>query len=270
MQCDEASELLLLHAGGDLPEDQVAVLDVHLNDCPSCSAELAVARRMNARMVGLVRARGPEFDAAEFARGIAEEIEGGIEPTTAGGLADRVPSDEAARAQLHSRSNRRRWRRQWWLVAASVAALLTLAILRSQEHGPGVPQPIPTSPGEVEFAWSEEATGLLGCFEQPVPLDQWELPGQPSVVAILSRPDPLSRPEVFVLAYCTEGRILSRAPSYPWFGQRLRRLQAQIGPLDELYVAACPLPDSDRHERRVIAARLIRKFRPALNQAGGV
>lgn len=47
MKCDGARDSIILLQYGELPDDQVLVLEQHLNGCPECVAELAVLRTMD-------------------------------------------------------------------------------------------------------------------------------------------------------------------------------------------------------------------------------
>lgn len=76
MECTEARDLLIAHARDELSEPETAKLREHLGNCPTCAAELEVARRM----LSTARAANP--------RRVAEWAEEIMRRAAAGGNSD--------------------------------------------------------------------------------------------------------------------------------------------------------------------------------------
>ncbi len=259
MRCRKARTLLALHAGGDLAGSEAQELSAHLEQCAACAAELRDLERTLATVAEIARADQPDPLPADFAARVRQAARTETPP----------PESFSIPALLGGRHRRLAF------VLASAACLLVFLVLwspRPADDTPGTRDVASTAPadGSPEVRWQDLREDLAGCLEGPYRLDAWEVPREAGVIAIMHRPDPVNRPDTYVIDYCGEGRRLSAGCSYPWLRQRARRLIARAGSLDNLFVAVCLTPGSDRRDRREIQQELVDQYQPFFNQQGGV
>jgi hypothetical protein len=107
------------------------------------------------------------------------------------------------------------------------------------------------------------------CLEGPISLNLWDAPRRPGVYAIMHKPDPENHPDAYVIDYCGEGSRLSSYRNYPWLKHRVTRLLSRSGSEDNLYIAYCPMPASDRRIRQELRRTLIGRFDPYFNRHEG-
>lgn len=248
MNCRKARERIPLLAGGDLPPRESGELLRHVERCERCAAALAEARRALAA-VGEIAAR-------DLPPPVPADFEGRVRLAVGQGAAS------AARARGAFRGP---WQRLALGGAAVVAAaIVALAVRRDSAPPPVAPVETASSAG-TRVGWNELQWDFEGCAEGPYRLADWTLPDGAGVIAVLHKPDPVRRPDLYVVDYCGESEQLSRLRGYPWFEQRIRRFAARAGSHDNLYVVVCRLDPSSRGERRRIERAIVGKYQPFFN-----
>lgn len=271
MRCRQAKTLLALHAGGDLPENQVEGLTTHLARCPGCASELKAMQHALAAVSEMSRSDQPDPLPSDFAQQVLRKARATPAPATLTPATPTRPGPPSLHRWLG-------WRPGLRLAFGGVAlaAVVVLLVLwySSQPADPAGRQPIMSQSRIIEnqppeVRWQELHEQFTDCLEGPYRLDTWEAPSQAGVIAILHKPDPENKPDTYVIDYCAEGRRLSAGGSYPWLKQRARRLVNRAGSADNLYIAVCLMRGSDRHDRRAVRRALISQYNPFFNQRGG-
>ena len=252
MNCAKARELLPLYAGGDIPQDEVAALEQHLQQCSDCAAELAALKQSLAALPRLAEKDRPDPLPEDF----AWQVQAAAERRAS------APVKGAWRRHL------RRWRPQVSLTG--VAAVVLLALVVAWESFDQAEQPASDTGQPDAVHWDEIKSGFASCMDGPYRLEDWDIPGQAGVFAVMHKPDPANQPDVYVIDYCGEAGKLSAIDAYPWFGQRVRKMIARAGSKENVYVAVCLLQQSDRQTRREIEKALIEEYNPYFNVRKGV
>jgi hypothetical protein len=263
MNCRKAKAKLALYAGGDLPENEVPLLLAHVKQCADCAAELEALKHSLALVGEIAEADGPDPLPADFDWQVQQAVE------TSGRLQPRRTGFTARLIQ---------WRPQISLGGITLAALLALFVawdawerVDESAQGPsGVSPPVPETAGQTEVNWDELKVNIASCMEGPYRLDGWEVPRQAGVYAIMHKPDPENKPDVYVIDYCGESAKLSSYRGYPWLEQRTKRMVARAGYEENVYIAVCLLDESSRQDRRRMEKALIKEYKPYFNVRRGV
>jgi hypothetical protein len=261
MRCRKALNLLALHAGGDLPELEIEGLLAHLEHCASCRAELARLKAARALLERIAAADIPEPLPADFSRQILLNV---LQKKTARpSLAPRVIKFIG-------------WKPALALGTAALTVLLAWGPVRDMlsartgffgMRGRPVRQTQTLNPGEI--IWGAKIK-LIGKIEGPSRLSELEPPDEPGIYAVLHRPDPRNRPDVFAVDYIGQSSRLSSPAEYLWLYKRKDILLTRAGSIDSLFVVFYPMPESNENERLELRNSLVARFEPYLTDQGGV
>lgn len=260
MRCSKAEKRLVLHAAGDLPANETALLLSHLEHCDSCRAVLARLQDTQAALGRIVAADTPEPLPADFSSRILLK----------------VLEEKAARRGRASRTRKLfGWRPALALGAAAVAVFLAWGpvheMIQARTGFAGLigrtARPTRTlNPGEI--LWGAQIQ-LIGKIQGPCRLsDKPEPPDAPGIYAILHRPDPVNRPNVFAVDYIGQCQRLAAYTEY-LAGQK-DTLLTRAGSADSLFVVFYPMPESSEQERLELKNSLAARFEPYLTDKGGV
>ncbi len=261
MRCHQAENLLALEAGGDLPEQKTGELRAHLEQCASCRAELEYLKSQRALLERIAEADLPEPLPADFSRQILLNV---LEHKAV----KRNPAPGATILFC--------WKPALALGATVLAVLLAwgpvrerldpgFGSFRSSGRPAGPAQRL--DPGEI--IWDARIR-LIGRIEGPSRLSELDPPDAPGIYAVLHRPDPRNRPEVFAVDYIGQSRRLSSPTSYLWLYRQKELLLSLAGSPDSLYVVLYPMPASSEEQRLELRNSLVARFEPYLTDQGGV
>ncbi|NGQ96802.1 DUF4179 domain-containing protein [Brevibacillus sp. SYP-B805] len=118
MKCFECAKSLSMYADGLVTFEQRMEIDTHLLSCPRCQAVLAILREED-EVIREVLAVPPLPD--DFAKGILEQL---------------VPYPQTDRPTESLSSRPRPRRRRWQMIAASIAAFLSLTVMTAMYVSP--------------------------------------------------------------------------------------------------------------------------------------
>jgi hypothetical protein len=245
MNCDKAHEMILLYAGGDLPQNDIPILESHLAECPSCRSEVEKVRKSLTAIGKLDATDAPPPLPGDFAGGIVSRVPSNI---TRKRLWPRVVAIGVAAAAILLLAM------AWWIKveidqfeknmqAALESQLLTVKILS-------------------EF--------LDESIVEPTPVEEWQPTEEAGVFLVMHQPDPENRPDHFAIDYCGERSRLGSYQGYSWLPQIKRRLLARAGTEDNVFVAVYPMPGSTRSERKYVKQQIIEEYDPHFNRDRGV
>ncbi len=260
MRCNKAEKLLILHAGGDLPERETALLLSHLERCAACRAELARLQATQAALGRIVATDVSEPLPADFSSRILLKV---LEEKA-------VRRSRASRARKHFG-----WRPALALGAAAVAIFLAWGpvheMIRARTGFSGLLRKSATptrslKPGEI--LWGAQIQ-LIGKIQGPCRLsDKPVPPDEPGIYAFLHRPDPVHRPNVFAVDYIGQSQRLAAYAEY--LADQKDTLLARAGSADSLFVVFYPMPESSEQERLELKNSLAARFEPFIKDNGGV
>ncbi|UCE41718.1 MAG: hypothetical protein JSV17_01620 [Candidatus Aminicenantes bacterium] len=257
MRCQKVKKQLILFVGDDLPERKKKSVEIHLEHCPGCAAELE----------GLKKAINSVHKISKL------------------DLPDALPpnfSEKVTRVIHENQKDARRSRAQFLflfpqktarIVGAFALGILLILTAFLVFHSPEkvtsdqLLEKISSIPekGSSELAWDPEHV-FFKAFDGPHRLDSWEAPSQSGVYAVMHKKDSKKGPSTFIIDYCGQGRNLSLYKGYPWIHHRLKRLITRTGSLENIYVAVFLMPDSSKQERRQIEKVLVKTFNPFFNR----
>ena len=257
MRCRKAEKQLALLVGGDLPKEKVAELMAHLDNCQFCAEELAQFK-LSRELVGkLTENDMPDTLPEDFFRKILQAVADG------------------------SVERERFYRRIYWkpamaFVGAALVILLAFGVtqdlLKSRRgflalKGSASGQFSAVNPGEV--VWGAKLAFIKNLIG-PSPLNELEFPDEPGIYAILNKPDPINRPNVFVVNFIGENSKLSSLSENLVTIGKAELLISRAGSRDSLYIVLYPIPGSSEEERRQLKNSLIDKYKPHIYDNGGI
>ncbi|MCE5248687.1 zf-HC2 domain-containing protein [bacterium] len=254
MKCTEARRMAALHAGGDLPPDDVTELMAHIDQCRNCAQKLAQIGRTLTLVHDAFGADVPPPLSGDFSAGIIGALERGqekVEKQTA--ILRRYP----------------RWMRT--AVSVGAAAVLTAAVFLParealKEHRLSVKREEILREAERNLAEIDLTSRIIADYsiEGPFRLNEWTQSPDPGIFAVLHKPDPDTHPDRYIIDYLGEaGRLSYRG--FTWTPVVRNCLLTHIDSEDNLYIAIYRMPDSTTLERQNISNILIRKFKPYFN-----
>ena len=260
MRCSKAREMLALYVGGDLPGSKASRLEVHLESCPECSAELEALRRPQAAIEEIGAVDIAENLPADFADQVFR-----IANTTA----------KAPTPGKISRTGFQRLRPVVIIGAVAVLALIAISVTRM-----GGPVKIDSlAQWRMDLIRSVKGNGkgvawegipyLADVFEKPVRVDQFDPPREAGVFAVMHRIESEGELPRYIIDYCGESRRLGPFTGNPWVNQSKGRLLSRAGSEENIYIAVMLMPDSTRKYRRNIESVLIEAFNPYFNRVKG-
>jgi hypothetical protein len=259
MRCRQASKLLALYAGGDLPERETARLLAHLESCRECRSALENHQATLAVLGRIAAADTPEPLPADFTQRI---------------LLQTMAEKNEPRSSLSALTRLLSWKPALALGAAAVAVFLAWGpaheMIRARTGFSGLMRksaaPSRTlKPGEI--LWGAQIQ-LIGKIQGPFRLGQAEPPDTPGIYAVLHRPDPVNRPNVFAVDYIGQSQRLSAYAGY--LAEQKNTLLSRAGSLDSLFVVFYPMPESTDRERQELANNLAARFDSFIKDNGGV
>ena len=96
-------------------------------------------------------------------------------------------------------------------------------------------------------------------LEGPFNLSSWESSGTGGIMAVLHKPDPLNKPETYVIDYIGEFND-TNGTDFLWSRLEREQLLARAGDDDNVYIVFYPMTES--RKRTLIASAVKKKFRP--------
>jgi hypothetical protein len=245
MNCDKAREMILLYAGGDLPDSDIQDLESHLAECTNCRSELAAVKESIATIGKLDVTDAPPPLPDDFADRVVS----------------RVPSNI---------TSKRLWPRVV-TISVAAAAVLILAIawwikMETDQFEENMQAVLQTQLLTVSIL----SEFLDDSVIEPTPVEEWQPTEEAGVFLVMHQPDPENQPEQFAIDYCGERSRLGSYQGYTWLPQIKRRLLARAGTEDNVFVAVYPMPGSSKSERKQIKQQIIEKYDPHFNRDRGV
>ena len=232
MRCRNALKLLALHVGGDLPEHDTGKMLAHLEHCAPCKAELVRLQSARTLIEHAAKADTPNPLPADFSRRILLEV-----------LEERVQKPSFVSGVIKNI----RWKPALALGAAALAVLVAWGpvqdIINTRTGFPGmrgrtVRQSQALNPGEI--VWGARIQ-LIGKIVGPCRLsDEIDPPDEPGIYAVLHRPDPQNRPDVFAVDYIGQSSRLSSPVGYLALYRQRDILLTRAGSKDSLFVVFYP------------------------------
>jgi hypothetical protein len=104
----------------------------------------------------------------------------------------------------------------------------------------------------------------------PARLNELTIPSEPGIYAILHRPDPVNRPNVFAVNFIGEKSELSSLREALLKTSQGSLLLERAGSPDSLYIVLYLLPESSEEQRRQIKESLIARYEPNYTDNGGI
>jgi len=101
-------------------------------------------------------------------------------------------------------------------------------------------------------------------FEGPYLVNEWEPPRRAAVYAIMTRPDPQNRPNVYRVLYIGESSNLSER-GFVRSHHKYKCFIRNAGSEDNLYIAIYLMPGSTEEDRREVEQYLISVYEPPCN-----
>ncbi|MBN1291026.1 MAG: zf-HC2 domain-containing protein [Candidatus Latescibacteria bacterium] len=251
MKCIQVQKLIVLYVSSDLPEKQANHVKSHIEDCQECATTLNEYRTFRNTIKSLA--------ASDTIPSLPENF---CETT----LGKAMSYNNHLRIQEKSIIFKTFIFQKKYVVAAVALLIFTATITAGLNHHFHKMQ-IAERLEEVEqIVKRPEPTVMVDhslldnpLLEGPYTLASWKPADTEGIIAVLHKPDPINKPETYVVDYI--GEFTGNSGSeFLWSRLDREQLLARAGSDDNVYIIYYPMSDS--RQRQIIATAVKRKFKP--------
>lgn len=247
MKCRQYKNQLALYVHGDLPEEEIPGLQLHLKSCPDCTAELNSLKQAQRAIQSIVQNDSPDL--------FPENMPLIIQRT--------VSVKEAQESTRTGMQLEWLWRKPMPVVYGLIAAFILGAgvswqYFNTQYHS-NAPKEILTV---IEMIQEDAGQELSYQIIQGSSLnDLTELPPQPGIHFIMHRSTSPESEHALTIAYYGDNNYLPYYKRYPWYQQRKKKLIQEAGSLSNIYIILFHIPEINQADHKSLDETILTHFR---------